>query len=229
MKKLLLLLATMIIIIIALAASGYALFDCETETCTLNETDSKWSCEYIRCLEKPEFIENITVENITHYNVTDCNVEDLYPYWDSYIDRIDKRFNYSNKLKDKEISLDQCQNELSSCSEVQSECLSAAKNYGGFDSITGALSSANDDLREANEKLESEQQLSWGKMILAFGIGVGVIWFLNKKNKPEKTDIYPAEGEHSFNPKKIEEDAKIQQQQEEIKKLKDELEKAKRD
>ena len=89
------------------------LFDCDAEYCNYNGTTELWSCYYTGCDEQPDWIKNITFENITEYNITQCDLALIDERQDIFIERIEKRWNLTEELKNKQEALDNCQRELS--------------------------------------------------------------------------------------------------------------------
>lgn len=217
MMKRLLLLGAILLTLVALNSSvaDATLFSCDNEFCTFNGTTNKWYCHYEGCPNQPEWVQNITQINTSVVNVTNCSIEDLYEYWDYYIARIDKRFNYTEEISERDASLNTCMNELDFCNSkqaVQENCI----NQVVFDNIK-------EQLDQKTKELDDEQGGSWYKFLGGLVIGVGAMYFLNQRSQPKKSDVEPTQGEHAFRPSAIDHDSKIAQQQQQIDELQKQL------
>lgn len=207
--KYVLLLATVLVLIPA--ASNATLFSCDNEFCTFNGSTNKWSCHYEGCPNQPEWVQNVTQINQTTVNVTNCSIGELYEYWDSYVERIDRRFNFSEKLTEQEEASKSCSRELDFCNQkiVQQKSCIDENQYNNLD----------DQLTQKKEELENEQGSKLYVFLGGLIVGVGAMYFMNARSQPKKSDVEPTQGEHGFRPAVIDQDSKIAQQQARIDEL----------
>lgn len=204
-------------VLILMVGSAFAeakLFSCDTEDCTYNGNTSRWDCHYVGCPVMPAWINqtNTTIINTTQVNISSCNMTEMQEYWDGYVGRIDKRFNFSVDLEDCQDSVRSCRNQL----ETASNLLVGMVNQS-------LLSQCQQDASAARTQAQAADSGGWYKLLGGLALGAGGAWFFWKKPEAERSKLLGTPGDITYNPKAITQDGMISRLQAKIEELEGKL------
>jgi hypothetical protein len=170
------------------------LFDCEAEYCNYNGTTELWNCHYVDCEQMPDWIKNYTFENVTRYNITDCDMSVIDAHQDIFINRLDARWNFTQDLKDKVDSLDNCHREIALLIKEQS------LNKQFYVNKTDLLQCQ----MQRDVALNKEPEANWSYVILALvGGGAAVYFFKDYKSTYQSDDTQPSPGKTTHSPSAV--------------------------
>ena len=181
-------------------------FNCSSETCFLNLTTSRWTCNFVECLNMPSFINqtNVTL-NVTNL---ECNQTEFFAL-------VEGEFNLTRIYGDCRADTEGLERDFSSCSSIAEGLRGEiANNYTSRSLCESERQFLQSNITVSQEIIEkaNEDKLLFGGGCLIVGIISMYVFFIRKPSHPERTSIIPSKGETSFDPKKIDEYNKKQEQ-----------------
>jgi len=169
----------------------------------------------------PSFINqtNVTL-NVTNtteiiFNVTTVNVTNLECNQTEFFALVEGEFNLTRIYGDCRADTEGLERDFSSCSSIAEGLRGEiANNYTSRSLCESERQFLQSNITVSQEIIEkaNEDKLLFGGGGLIVGIISMYVFFIRKPSHPERTSIIPSKGETSFDPKKIDEYNKKQEQ-----------------
>lgn len=201
-----------VLLLISLLPSVHAqFFNCTSETCNLNLTSSLWTCSFVDCPLRPNFLNqtNVTL-NVTNtteiiINVTTVNVTSLECNQSLFFSLVEDKFNVTKIYGDCREEIATTTNELNSCVSITDGLRLQLLNYTPSSVCNSQLAFLESNITRS-QKIITEAQDSQIVLFLA-GLGVAsiVIWFLfmRKPSLGDRSNVYAPRGEIQYDVKKM--------------------------